>query len=83
MHEGTPVACAACIASVPALRSALRREPDGSQRSDRRYQRLRRELLGAERDAASSFAARVISDGVMHRVLRDIALEDVRLDFER
>jgi hypothetical protein len=25
----------------------------------------------------------VVSDDVMNRVLRDIALEDVRLDFER
>jgi Na+/H+ antiporter len=48
------------------------------------YQRLRRELLGAERDAVLELRrAGVISDDVMHRVLRDIALEDVRLDRER
>jgi CPA1 family monovalent cation:H+ antiporter len=48
------------------------------------YQRLRRELLAAERDAVLSLRREgVVSDDVMNRVLRDIALEDVRLDFER
>jgi len=48
------------------------------------YQRLRRELLDAERDAVLGLRrSGAISDDVMHRVLRDIALEDVRLDFER
>jgi monovalent cation/hydrogen antiporter len=48
------------------------------------YQRLRRELLAAERDAVLELRrTRVVSDDVMHRVLRDIALEDVRLDYER
>jgi monovalent cation/hydrogen antiporter len=48
------------------------------------YQRLRRELLDAERDAVLSLRRDgVVSDDVMNRVLRDIALEDVRLDFER
>jgi CPA1 family monovalent cation:H+ antiporter len=48
------------------------------------YQRLRRELLDAERDAVLELRrSGVVSDDVMHRVLRDIALEDVRLDFER
>ena len=60
-------------------------EPDGStEERSLDYQRLRRELLGAERDAVVELRrARVISDDVMNRVLRDIALEDVRLDFER
>jgi CPA1 family monovalent cation:H+ antiporter len=48
------------------------------------YQRLRRELLDAERDAVLTLRREgVVSDDVMNRVLRDIALEDVRLDFER
>ena len=48
------------------------------------YQRLRRELLAAERDAVLELRrSGVIADDVMRRVLRDIALEDVRLDFER
>ena len=48
------------------------------------YQRLRRELLDAERNAVLSLRRDgVVSDDVMNRVLRDIALEDVRLDFER
>ena len=48
------------------------------------YQRLRRELLDAERDAVLELRREgVVSDDVMNRVLRDIALEDVRLDFER
>ena len=48
------------------------------------YQRLRRELLDAERAAVLELRRDgVVSDEVMNRVLRDIALEDVRLDFER
>ena len=48
------------------------------------YQRLRRELLDAERNAVLDLRRDgVVSDDVMNRVLRDIALEDVRLDFER
>jgi monovalent cation/hydrogen antiporter len=48
------------------------------------YQRLRRELLDAERTAVLELRREgVVSDDVMNRVLRDIALEDVRLDFER
>jgi CPA1 family monovalent cation:H+ antiporter len=48
------------------------------------YQRLRRELLDAERSAVLDLRREgVVSDAVMNRVLRDIALEDVRLDFER
>jgi Na+/H+ antiporter len=47
------------------------------------YQRLRRELLQAEEDAVVELR-RVgkIADDVMHRVLRDIALEEQRLDAE-
>jgi CPA1 family monovalent cation:H+ antiporter len=45
------------------------------------YQRLRRELLRAEEQAVLQLRRDgVISDEVMNRVLRDIALEDVRLD---
>jgi CPA1 family monovalent cation:H+ antiporter len=55
---------------------------DGSvEARSRDYQRLRRELLRAEQDAVVDLRRTgVISDDVMHRVLRDIALEDVRLD---
>jgi CPA1 family monovalent cation:H+ antiporter len=45
------------------------------------YQRLRRELLRAEEEAVVALRrAGAISDEVMHRVLRDLALEDLRLD---
>ena len=45
------------------------------------YQRLRRELLAAERDAVFELRrAGVISDEVMHRVARDLDFEDLRLD---
>jgi CPA1 family monovalent cation:H+ antiporter len=45
------------------------------------YQRLRRELLGAERDAIVDLRrAGVINDDVMHRLQRDLDLEDLRLD---
>jgi CPA1 family monovalent cation:H+ antiporter len=60
------------------------REEDGTEERSQAYQRLRRELLDAERDAVLDLRrAGVISDDVMNRVLRDIALEDVRLDQER
>ena len=45
------------------------------------YQRLRRELLRAEEAAVLELRNQgVISSDVLHQVLRDIALEDVRLD---
>ena len=45
------------------------------------YQRLRRELLEAERGAILGLRrAGVINDDVMHRVQRDLDLEDSRLD---
>jgi monovalent cation/hydrogen antiporter len=54
------------------------------EEQSRQYQRLRRELFDAERNAVLELRrAGVISDDVMNRVLRDIALEDVRLDVER
>jgi monovalent cation/hydrogen antiporter len=56
----------------------------GAEEQSQQYQRLRRELLGAERAAVLELRRNgVISDDVMNRVLRDIALEDVRLDYER
>jgi monovalent cation/hydrogen antiporter len=60
------------------------REESSVEEQSQQYQRLRREPLGAERDAVLELRrAGVISDDVMNRVLRDIALEDVRLDHER
>jgi monovalent cation/hydrogen antiporter len=60
------------------------RAADGTEERSRAYQTLRRELLGAERDAVLELRrSGAISDEVMNRVLRDIALEDVRLDHER
>ena len=45
------------------------------------YQRLRRELLEAERAAIVDLRRRsVINDDVMHRLERDLDLEDARLD---
>jgi Na+/H+ antiporter len=60
-------------------------ESDGTNEAQSvAYQRLRRELLDAERAAVLGLRRDgVVSDDVMNRVLRDIALEDVRLDFER
>ena len=47
------------------------------------YQRLRRELLTAEESAVIDLRTRgEIGDDVMHRILRDIALEEQRLDSE-
>jgi len=45
------------------------------------YQRLRRELLEAERAAVATLRREGrINDDVMHRVTRDLDLEDARLD---
>jgi Na+/H+ antiporter len=45
------------------------------------YQRLRRELLNAERDAVFELRRQGrINDDVMHRVTRDLDFEDARLD---
>jgi Na+/H+ antiporter len=45
------------------------------------YQRVRRELLEAERSAIYSLRRdRVINDDVMHRLTRDLDLEEARLD---
>ena len=47
----------------------------------RAYQRLRRELLGAEREALEELRRDgVITERVLQRVIRDLDLEDLRLD---
>ncbi len=64
------------------FRSRLDPEADGSA-EDRSldYQRLRRELLDAERGAVTELRrAGKIDDDVMRRVVRDLDLEDARLD---
>jgi CPA1 family monovalent cation:H+ antiporter len=55
---------------------------DGSiEERSQNYQRLRRELLEAERSAIVDLRRRrVINDDVMHRLERDLDLEDARLD---
>ena len=57
-------------------------EDDGSiERRSSDYQRLRRELLEAERAAIVGLRrAGRISDEVMRRIERDLDLEDQRLD---
>jgi CPA1 family monovalent cation:H+ antiporter len=57
-------------------------EDDGSiEARSADYQRLRRELLEAERRAVVELRRnRIISDEVMHKVERDLDLEDGRLD---
>jgi monovalent cation/hydrogen antiporter len=59
-------------------------EPDGDTSVEDRstdYQRLRRELLDAERDAVVQLRREGhIDDEVMRRVVRDLDLEDQRLD---
>ncbi len=54
---------------------------DGVEERSTRYQRLRRELLDAERQAVVALRNEgVITEEVMQRVQRDIDLEDSRLD---
>jgi Na+/H+ antiporter len=56
-------------------------EDDGSQDRSLAYQRLVRELLEAQRRAIIRLRNQgVISDGVMHRVERELDLEDSRLE---
>ena len=59
-------------------------DPDGDGSAESRsadYQRLRRELLDAERRAVLELRrGGIIDDEVMRRVTRDLDLEDVRLD---
>jgi CPA1 family monovalent cation:H+ antiporter len=59
-------------------------DPDGDGSTEERsiaYQRLRRELLDAERQEVEELRRQgVIGDDVMRRVVRDLDLEDQRLD---
>jgi monovalent cation/hydrogen antiporter len=57
-------------------------ESDGAiEERSQNYQRLRRELLDAERDAVTQLGREgVISGDVVNRVRRDLDLEDARLD---
>jgi CPA1 family monovalent cation:H+ antiporter len=55
---------------------------DGIEERSARYQRLRRELLDAERSAVIALRNEgAITEEVMHRVERDIDLEASRLDY--
>jgi monovalent cation/hydrogen antiporter len=57
-------------------------ESDGAiEEQSQNYQRLRRELLGAERAAIVDLRRRgIINDDAMRRLARDLDLEDARLD---
>lgn len=56
-------------------------DDDGVEDRSQQYQRLRRELLEAERQAVIRLRNEgMITEDVMHRVQRDIDLEDLRLD---
>ncbi len=56
-------------------------DDDGVEARSAQYQRLRRELLEAERQAVIRLRNEgTITEDVMHRVQRDIDLEDLRLD---
>jgi CPA1 family monovalent cation:H+ antiporter len=64
------------------FRSRFDTEDDGAiETQSQNYQRLRRELLDAERDAVVELGrSGVISGDVVNRVRRDLDLEDARLD---
>jgi monovalent cation/hydrogen antiporter len=56
-------------------------DDDGTEERSQQFQRLRRELLSAERDAVIHLRNEgVITEDVMQRVQRDLDLEDSRLD---
>jgi CPA1 family monovalent cation:H+ antiporter len=64
------------------FRSRYDPEGDGAlEERSQNYQRLRRELLDAEREAVNELRREgTIGDDVMRRVVRDLDLEDARLD---
>ena len=64
------------------FRSRFDPEADGAaEQRSQDYQRLRRELLDAEREAVNELRREgSIGDDVMRRVVRDLDLEDARLD---
>jgi monovalent cation/hydrogen antiporter len=56
-------------------------DEDGIEDQSQAFQRLRRELLQAERDAVIQLRNQgTITEAVLQRVLRDIDFEDIRLD---
>jgi Na+/H+ antiporter len=56
-------------------------DEDGIEDQSQSFQRLRRELLQAERDAVIQLRNQgTITEAVLQRVLRDIDFEDIRLD---
>jgi CPA1 family monovalent cation:H+ antiporter len=56
-------------------------DDEGEEERSQAYQRLRRELLDAERSAVLQLRNEgMITEEVMQRVQRDIDLEDSRLD---
>jgi hypothetical protein len=56
-------------------------DDDGTEERSQQFQRLRRELLDAERQAVFRLRNEgTITEAVSQRVLRDIDLEDFRLD---
>ena len=56
-------------------------DDEGVEERSQQYQRLRRELLEAERQAVLRLRNQgTITEEVMQRVQRDIDLEDLRLD---
>jgi hypothetical protein len=56
-------------------------DDDGIEERSTSFQHVRRELLEAERAAIYALRRdRVINDDVMHRLTRDLDLEDARLD---
>ena len=68
--------------TLPGIVRLIGIEDDGgAEERSAQYQRLRRELLDAERGAIVSLRNEgTITEEVMHRVLRDIDLEVSRLD---
>ena len=66
---------------VRRFRARFDEEDDGEiEDGSQAYQRLRREVLGAERQEIIRLrGSGAISDDVMHRIERDLDLEDVRL----
>jgi CPA1 family monovalent cation:H+ antiporter len=64
-----------------AVRLEGTRDDDSIEARSQDFQRLRRELLNAERDAVQELRRRgVIADDVARRVERDLDLEDARLE---
>ncbi|MBA3384222.1 MAG: hypothetical protein H0T20_06160 [Actinobacteria bacterium] len=70
------------LARADRFRERLDDDRSEIEERSQAFQQIRLALLRAEQEAVLELRrAGAISDDVMHRILRDLALEELRLDF--